>query len=478
MNAILAIDQGTTGTTCLVVDGELGVVGRGYQEVTQHFPAPGWVEHDPEEIWAGVEHTAQQALVDAGLRPTDLTAIGITNQRETTVVWERRTGLPVHRAIVWQDRRTAERCRSLPAGLVRERTGLVPDPYFSATKLEWILARTPLRQHELAFGTVDSWLVWKLTGGRAHLTDLTNASRTMLLDLTTGDWDDELLELFSVERPLLPRVVPSSGVAAEASFLGATLPVAGIAGDQQAALFGQGCVEPGQAKATYGTGSFVLGNVGALAGPVADGLLKTAAAVAPRAAPAYAAEGAVLASGAAIQWLRDGLGLIESAAETEHLAREVGSTGGVCFVPALTGLGSPQWNADARGLISGLTRGTTRAHLVRATLEAIAHQVADVLEIFPVDIDVLRADGGASANGFLMQHQADLLGCPVEVAADTEATALGAAALAGLAVGAWPDADALAGLTRRGARYEPALSRNEVADLRQAWRLAVRRALL
>jgi glycerol kinase len=475
---ILAVDQGTTGTTCLVVDDELRPVGRGYRELAQHFPRPGWVEHDPEEIWEGVVAAAADAISAAGIRARELKAIGITNQRETTIVWERRTGTPLGRAIVWQDRRTADRCRELPAELVRERTGLVPDPYFSATKLEWILARTDLAPGELAFGTVDAWLVWKLTGGRVHVTDVTNASRTMLVDLRTLDWDSELLALFGVDRVLLPRIAASSEVVGEGELLGATLPVAGMAGDQQAALFGQACFAPGRAKATYGTGSFVLVNVGGSDEEAPPGLLKTAAAVAAGSAPQYAVEGAVLASGAAVQWLRDGLGLLTSAAESEQLARSVDSSDGVVFVPALTGLGSPHWQPDARGLIAGLTRGTTRGHLVRATLEAIAFQIADVLDALPERIEVLRADGGATANGFLMQFQADLLGCPVEVAAEPETTAIGAAALAGLAVGTWSDTSELERLARPGARFEPGLARADADALREAWRLAVRRALL
>jgi len=472
---ILAIDQGTTGTTCLVVDESLRPVGRGYREIAQHFPEPGWVEHDPEEIWSSVLDTAEAALADARITASELTAVGITNQRETTVVWERRTGRPVHNAIAWQDRRTAARCALLPAALVRERTGLVCDPYFSATKLEWILGRSELPQSELAFGTIDAWLIWKLTGGVTHVTDVTNASRTMLLDLATGVWDDELLDLFSVDRSMLPTVVPSAGVAAEATFIGATLPVAGIAGDQQAALFGQGCFAPGEVKATYGTGTFVLANIGDLPGQVTEGLLKTAAAVAPGAPSQFAAEGAVLVGGAALQWLRDGLGVIESAAESERLATEVDSTDGVFFVPALTGLGSPHWDAEARGLICGLTRGTTTAHLVRAALEGIAHQVADIIDVLPVEADVLRADGGATANRFLMQFQADLIGSPVEVAADADATALGAAALAGLGVGVWPDVEAVGALMRRGVRYEPAISSSERAQRREDWQRALHR---
>ena len=470
---ILAIDQGTTGTTCLVVDEELRVCGRGYRELPQHYPQPGWVEHDPEELWHSVLAAAEDAVRAARVDASELAAIGITNQRETTILWRRTTGRPVAPAIVWQDRRTAERCRELPAELLRARTGLVPDPYFSATKLEWLLARTDVPRSELAFGTVDSWLVWKLTGGGAHVTDLTNASRTMLLDLDTLDWSDELLELFGVERTLLPRLVGSAEVVGEAELVGATLPIAGIAGDQQASLFGHGCVDRGQAKATYGTGSFVLANAGPERPPAPAGLLETVAA-----AGGYALEGAILASGAAIQWLRDGLGIIAAAEESEQLARSVESTGGVSFVPAFAGLGSPHWDADARGLISGITRGTTRAQLVRAALEGIAFQVADVLDLLPGGVEVLRADGGASANGFLMQFQADLLGCPVEVAAEQQTTALGAAALAGRAIGLWPDDDAIRRRLRPGAAYEPAADREEVAIRRAGWRAAVERALL
>ncbi|MHB1243216.1 MAG: FGGY family carbohydrate kinase [Gaiellaceae bacterium] len=470
---MLAIDQGTTGTTCLVVDDELRPRGRGYRELPQHYPRPGWVEHDPEELWGSVLAAAEDAVRAAGVRPSELGAIGIANQRETTVLWERATGRPVAPAIVWQDRRTADRCRELPAELLRARTGLVADPYFSATKLEWVLARTDVPRSWLAFGTVDSWLVWKLTGGRVHATDPTNASRTLLLDLDSLDWSEELLGLFGVERELLPRIVPSSGVVGEAELLGVTLPVAGIAGDQQAALFGHGCFERGEAKATYGTGSFVLAHAGSVRVPAPTGLLETVAA-----SGGYALEGAILASGAAIQWLRDGLGILADAAESDGLARSVESTGGVSFVPAFAGLGSPHWDADARGVISGITRGTTRAHVVRAALEGIAFQVADVLDVLPGGVEVLRADGGASANGFLMQFQADLLGCPVEVAAERETTALGAAALAGRAIGLWPDGGAIRSRIRRGAVYEPAADRDTVAARRAEWRAALARALL
>jgi glycerol kinase len=449
---ILAIDQGTTGTACLVVDDELNVLRRGYAELPQHFPRPGWVEHDPEEIWQSVLAAAGAAGLD------DIDTVAITNQRETTLLWDRATGEPVAPAIVWQDRRTADRCRELDAALIRARTGLVPDPYFSATKLEWLLRENA--RDGLAFGTVDSWLVWKLTGGEVHATDVTNASRTLLVSLETLDWDDELLELFGVDRVLLPRIARSEDVFGEGTILDRRVQIRGIAGDQQAALYGQGCHTAGEGKATYGTGTFVLVHTGDDASPPPHGLLKTAA------ADGYALEGAVLVSGAAVQWLRDGLGLLADVAESEALARSVDSSGGVVFVPALTGLGSPWWDADARGLISGITRGTTRAHLARAALEGIAHQVADVVDALPEPPAVLRADGGATANGFLMQLQADLLGLPVEVAAERETTALGAAALA-------------AGHGARvavGATYEPVLGPDERLALRDAWRGAVNRS--
>ena len=475
---ILAIDQGTTGTTCLVVDAELRALGRGYQGLSQHFPRAGWVEHDPDEIWQSVLAATGAALADARVRPAQLEAIGIANQRETTVLWDRRTGRPVHRAIVWQDRRTAERCRELPAALIRERTGLVPDPYFSATKLEWLLRETSVPQGKLAFGTVDSWLVWKLTGGRAHVTDVTNASRTLLLDLETLGWDDQLLSLFGVDRALLPEVRASSEVVGEAELLGATVPIAGIAGDQQAALFGHCCFEPGQGKATYGTGGFVLVHAGTRPPAAPHGLLATAAARVRRAEPEYALEGSVFAAGAAVRWLRDGLGLIGDVAESEALARSVEGTGGVHFVPALAGLGSPHWAPDARGQISGLTGGTRREHLVRAALEAIAFQTKDVLDAMPLQLDVLRADGGATANAFLMQFQADVLQVPVEVAAEREMTALGAAALAGLATGTFSGRAHLAATAQPGVRYEPQLDAGEAERLVAAWRDAVGRTLV
>ena len=472
---LLAIDQGTTGTTSLVVDESLQTLGRGYVELRQHFPAPGLVEHDADEIWQTVLDAAAAALADADAGAGELEAIGITNQRETTLLWDRRSGAPVGRAIVWQDRRTAARCSELPVGLIRERTGLIPDPYFSATKLEWLLANVGAAG-DVAFGTIDSWLLWKLCD--EHLTDVSNASRTMLLDINALAWDDELLDLFSVPRGVLPRLVPSSGVVGEGELLGALVPVGGIAGDQQAALFGQRCFTPGQAKATYGTGAFVLVNAGSSPAAAPEGVLRTVAWQLGDSDPVYALEGAVFVAGAAIQWLRDGLGLIESAAETEALARSLDGNEGVYFVPALAGLGAPHWAPDARGLIVGLTGGTGREHLVRAALEAIAFQTCDVLDAMEIELDVLRADGGAAANGFLMQLQADLARVPVEVATEREATALGAASLAGLAVGTWPGLEALEQARPPAARYEPSLDGDEAERLLAEWRVAVRRALL
>ena len=473
---LLAVDQGTTGTTCLVVDEELRVRASGYREIAQHFPRSGWVEHDPEELWDSVLAAAADALTGARIEAHDLDAIGITNQRETTIVWERSSGQPVHRAIVWQDRRTAERCKELPRDLIRDRTGLVPDPYFSATKLEWLLSERDAAA--LAFGTVDSWLVWKLTQGEVHATDVTNASRTLLVDLESLDWDPELLEIFGVPEAVLPRVVPSSGVVGEADLLGARVPIAGLVGDQQAALFGQACFRPGQAKATYGTGSFILVNAGTRAPHPPDGLVATAAWRLGSEEPVYALEGSVFITGAALQWLRDGLGILGSAGESEELANSLAGNDGVYFVPALTGLGSPHWAPEARGLLSGLSRGTRREHLVRAALEAIAYQTRDVLDAMEVGIDVLRADGGGAQNGFLMQLQADLARVPVEVPAERETTALGAAALAGLAAGVWSDLGELAAAWRQAARYEPQLPEEDAERLLAEWRLAVRRALL
>jgi glycerol kinase len=444
------------------------------------------VEHDPEEILRVSLEAMREALTGTRERPA---GIGITNQRETVVLWDRRTLAPVAPAIVWQDRRTSERCRELrEAGvetLLRERTGLVADPYFSATKLEWLLRDGQLRRRaergELAAGTIDSWLVARLTGGRAHVTDHTNASRTLLYGLSARDWDPELLRVFGVPRAILPDIVPSAGTVAETdpAHLGASLPIAGLAGDQQAALFGQGCCTEGLAKNTYGTGAFLLVYTGGRLPAPAQGVLATAA-CGPRGEPAYALEGSVFIAGAAVQWLRDGLGLIRVAGESEALARGVPDTGGVHFVPAFVGLGTPHWEAEARGTITGITRGTSRAHLVRAALEAMAFSSADLLEAMAgaggLDVPVLRVDGGASANDWLMQFQADVLGVPVERPDMVETTALGAAGLAGIALGVWKGTgDFLAG--RRFQRFVPATDQSERRELRGGWARAVRTAL-
>jgi len=461
---ILAVDQGTTGTTCLVVDDGLDVIGRGYAPVTLATPRPGWVEQDPFELWASVERAAEAALRDAGIAAGDVQALGIANQRETTVVWDRRSGEPVHPAIVWQDRRTAERCRELPEASIRARTGLTTDPYFSATKLEWIL-RESGRLDGLAFGTVDTWLVWQLTRGTVHATDVSNASRTMLLDLATLDWSDELLELFGVPRSLLPELHPSATAVGEGTLLGERIPIAALAGDQQASLYAHG-----DAKATFGTGAFVLVATAGDHSPPPHGLVRTAAA---GPTPSYALEGSIFVAGAAVQWLRDGLGLLADAADSEALARSVDSTDGVYFVPALTGLGSPHWAPGARGLIAGITRGTRREHLVRAALESMAYQVLDVVDAMPSPPAVLRVDGGAAANGFLVQFLADVLQLPVEVAAEPQTTALGAAALAGVATGRWRE-DELGALRRIARRCEP---ESDVSELVAGWHAALARAL-
>jgi glycerol kinase len=484
--SILALDQGTTGSTALVVHRDGTVLGRGYREFTQHYPRPGWVEHDPGEILAVSLAAMREALAGARDRPVGL---GITNQRETVVLWDRRTLAPVAPAIVWQDRRTSDRCRELReaglAPLLRERTGLVPDPYFSATKLEWLLRDPELRRRagrgELAAGTVESWLVARLTGGRAHVTDHTNASRTLLYSLRAREWDPELLRLFGVPRELLPAIVPSAGVVGETdpAHLGFPLPIAGLAGDQQAALFGQGCVTPGRAKNTYGTGAFLLVHAGLEPPAPGEGVLATAA-CGPTGGPAYALEGSVFIAGAAVQWLRDGLGLIGSAPETEAMARSVADTGGVHFVPAFVGLGTPHWEPEARGTITGITRGTTRAHLARAALEAMAFASAELLSAMTgaahLEVPALRVDGGAAANDWLMQFQADVLGVPVERPDMVETTALGAAGLAGMALGVWRSTDdLLAG--RRMARFEPAIGEGERARRLGDWERAVGAAL-
>lgn len=451
MPTVLALDQGTTGSTGLLVGDDGSVLGKGYREFTQHFPQPGWVEHDPDEIWETTVAAAREAL--GGEVPA---AIGITNQRETIVAWDRRTGKPLHRALVWQDRRTADRCRELRDELgeayLHERTGLVWDPYFSGTKIEWLLREVPeIRQaaerEDALFGTVDTWLIYRLTGGDVFVTDHTNASRTLLYDIRNHDWSPDLMELFGVPAACLPRISQSSAVVGTTArdIFGAEIPVAGIAGDQQAALFGQGCYEPGDAKNTYGTGAFLLMVIGDRhqAVDVSSGVLTTVACDAAG-TPTLALEGSVFIAGAAVQWLRDGLGLIETAAETEAMARSVDDTGGVYFVPALVGLGSPHWEPEARGTIVGLTRGTERAHLARAALEAMAYSTRDVLDAMAtasgVALSRLKVDGGAAANDWLMAFQAAVLGVPVLRPDVVETTALGAAGLAGLATGVWSDA--------------------------------------
>ncbi len=490
MGLVLALDQGTTSSRAIVFDEEGHARGTAQQELTQHFPRPGWVEHDPREVLEGQLATARGALEDAGVRAGDVAGIGITNQRETTVVWDRRTGIPIHHAIVWQDRRTAGFCDRLRADglteLLQAKTGLLPDPYFSGSKLRWILdhvegARKRAEGGELAFGTVDSWLLWHLTGGEVHATDASNASRTLLMNLETGDWDDELLEIFGVPRELLPRIVDSSGVAGESvpGLLGASLPVAGIAGDQQAALFGQAGFEAGLAKNTYGTGCFLLVHVGDRPVPSKHRLLST---VAWRIGgkTEFAMEGSVFIGGAVVQWLRDGLGIIRRSEDIEALAREAPDNGGVYLVPAFAGLGAPHWDPHARGTVMGISRGTTAAHLARAALEGIAYQVADILEVMLEDagfpLDELRVDGGAAANGLLMQFQADLLGVPLVRPVVTETTALGAAYLAGLATGVWRDRDEIRRNWDVDARFEPSMAADEVAFHRGRWREALRRA--
>ena len=489
---VLSIDQGTTGTTALVFDETCRVRGRGYSEFTQNYPRPGWVEHDAEEIWTVSLGAVRDALSEAGADARELRAVGVTNQRETVVAWERKTGRPLARAIVWQDRRTAARCDELKArGLeasVRARTGLVLDPYFSGTKFEWMLENVEgLRERaargEVAFGTIDSWLVWKLTGGRVHSTDVSNASRTLLFDINKLCWDEELLALFGVPKRALPAVAPSSFILGEtepSDFFGARVPVAGVAGDQQAALFGQGCYEPGMVKNTYGTGSFLLANTGRAPVPSGAGLLTTVAWQIGGERAEYALEGSIFITGAAIQWLRDGLQIISRADETEALARSLTSNEGVYFVPALAGLGAPHWDAYARGAIVGMTRGTTRAHFARAALESICYQTRDVVAAMERDSGVrlkeVRVDGGAVCNSFLMQFQSDILGVPIVVPEVTETTAAGAAYLAGLAVGFWQDRAEIASRWRAARRYEPQMGETERERLHRRWLSAVERA--
>ena len=484
MEYILSIDQGTTGSRAIVYDRNGMQVAAAYREFTQYFPKPGWVEHDPEEIWQSVQTTLREVLTQ--VTESSIAAIGITNQRETTVVWDRETGLPVHNAIVWQCRRTAERCDEInrtpgETQLFRERTGLPVDAYFSATKIEWILRNVPGAQEKadagrLLFGTTDSWVLWKLTGGKVHATDYTNASRTMLFNIDTLAWDEEILGRFDIPSSMLPVVRPSSGIVGD--FDG--IPISGIAGDQQAALFGQACFEPGTVKNTYGTGSFILMNTGSKRPRSDHGLIVTIA-CGTQGEPVYALEGAVFVAGAAIQWLRDGLGILPSAPESERMAASLPDNAGVYFVPALTGLGAPYWDQDARGAIFGLTRGTTSAHLVRAALEAMCYQTRDVLEAMQKDsglaIPRLKLDGGAVANDFLCRFQADVLGVEVVRPRTIETTSLGAAYLAGLAVGYWKDADEIRACWQEDRAFSPTISRPDADALYRAWQDAVRRTL-
>jgi glycerol kinase len=485
---ILAIDEGTTGTTCLLFDEDAGLAGRAYREFGQHFPRPGWVEHDAAEIWEVTQAVAGEALDDAGVAPGELHAVGITNQRETVCVWDPDTGEPLHRALVWQDRRTAARCDELrEAGhesLVRARTGLVLDPYFSGTKIEWLLANVDgLRERaesgRAVFGTIDSWLVYNLCG--EHVTDPSNASRTLLFDITHGRWDEDLCQLFGVPVRSLPEVRPSIGefgTTRPEALHGHSVPVAGIAGDQQAALYGQACLDPGMGKNTYGTGSFVLLNSGVTPPVAPPGLLTTVAwGIGQRLV--YALEAAIFVTGAGVQWLRDGLGIIDTAADTQGLAESLDSNDGVYFVPALTGLGSPHWDPYARGTIVGLTRGTGRAHLARATLEAIAYQTVDAVRAMEKAsgqaLTELKADGGATQNTWLMQFQADMLGVPVVLPEVGETTALGAASLAGVGAAVWSQDRVVSGWRER-ARFEPVMGADQREALQAEWRRAVERA--
>ena len=488
MAFVLALDQGTTSSRAIVFDHAGTIRGSAQQEFPQLFPQPGWVEHDATAIWATQAGVLHEALASAGIGARDLAAVGITNQRETTVVWDRATGQPIANAIVWQDRRTAPLCDALRAAghapLFAERTGLVLDAYFSGTKLKWLLdnvpgARARATRGELAFGTIDSWLVWQLTAGRVHCTDASNASRTLLFNIRTGQWDPELLRLLDIPPEVLPRVVASTGVCAEAAIDGVMVPIAGIAGDQQAALFGQGCVLPGLAKNTFGTGCFLLLNTGR--DPVASrNNLLTTVAWQRDDQLTYALEGSVFIGGAVVQWLRDGLEIIRHASEIEALAASVADNGGVYVVPAFAGLGAPHWDAYARGAMFGLTRGATRGHIARAALEAIAYQSADVLSAMEKDAGIamteLRVDGGAAANNLLMQFQADLLGVPVVRPKVLETTALGAAYLAGLATGFWSSTDDILTNRQIDRVFEPAMSRDHAAELTAGWHKAVSRS--
>jgi len=491
MKHILSIDQGTTSSRAVIYNGRGEVVASEQKEFQQYFPQPGWVEHDASEIWESVLATVRGAIAKAGIRPGDIASIGITNQRETAVVWDRETGEPVHHAIVWQDRRTSEFMDELREaghdGLIQKRTGLLLDPYFSASKIRWILHHAPglaarAEAGKLAAGTIDSWLVYKLTGGAVFATDVTNASRTMLMDLASGTWDDDLLDLFEIPRQILPDIVPSSGLVGrtDAAYFGAGIPICGIIGDQQAALFGQLCTEPGLVKCTYGTGCFMLMTVGGTPVASTNRLLSTVAWKIGDGPMEYALEGSVFVGGAAIQWLRDGLKIIRSAPEVNGLAAQVPDTGGVVMVPAFTGLGAPYWDSSARGALLGISRGTTAAHIARATLEGIASQVTDLLGAMEGDsgrrIKSLRVDGGACASDLLMQIQADLLGAIVDRPKNVETTALGAAFMAGLASGVWANLDELARTRTVDRTFEPGIPAKERRARMKIWRGAVKRS--
>ncbi|MDA8522779.1 glycerol kinase GlpK [Acidovorax sp. NCPPB 4044] len=514
MTYLLALDQGTSSSRSIVFDERGHIVAQAQQELPQIYPQPGWVEHDPLEIWRTQLATARQALAQAGLQAADVRALGITNQRETTVLWNRRTGQPVHHAIVWQDRRAEPLCAELREqgheAAIQARTGLRIDAYFSATKLRWLLDHVPRAREaaeagDLAFGTVDSWLIWQLTGGKVHVTDVSNAARTMLFNVHTNDWDDDLLALLRVPRALLPRVQPSASDfgATDAALLGGAIPIGGVAGDQQSALFGQACFSAGMAKNTYGTGCFMLMHTGDAFQTSRNGLITTSAAqvgptlaaaqavrppegAPPGARPQYAMEGSVFVGGAVVQWLRDGLRAIPSSSEVQSLAESVPDSGGVMMVPAFTGLGAPYWKPDARGTITGLTRGTTLAHIARAALESIAYQSAALLQAMGRDavaaggapVSELRVDGGACVNDLLMQFQADLLGIPVVRPAVIETTALGAAYLAGLSCGVYGSTEALSSLWRADRRFLPTLSPTRAQERMARWEHAVRQASL
>ncbi|NNN09336.1 MAG: glycerol kinase GlpK [Acidimicrobiaceae bacterium] len=488
---VLAIDSGTTSTRSVVVDPDGRIVASASEQITQYFPQLGWVEHDPEEIWRGVLTTMRSALAHTSVRASDLVGLGITNQRETVVAWERATGRPVHRAIVWQDRRGADACATLQregaSTLVMARTGLHLDPYFSATKIAWILdhvagLRQSAQRGEICVGTIDSWILWRLSGGRVHATDATNASRTSLMDLRRVAWDDELCRLFDVPREVLPSIERSESFFAEtdADVLGGAVPITGILGDQQAALLGQGCVRVGQTKSTYGTGSFVLQHTGTQVLTETGSLIATAAGTENDAPQEYALEGSIFVTGAAIQWLRDALGIIDTVEESEALAASLEDNGDVWFVPALTGLGAPQWDPHARGTVLGITRGTTRAHLARAALEGIAYQTRDVIDEMNIQSRValreLKVDGAATSNRWLMQFQSDVLGVPVVVAPHAEATALGVAFAAGVRAGLWSRHDELGALLGEGVRYEPTMSTDERDALYSRWTQALDRS--